>query len=49
MQMYPVTSALQGPSVPVNKKVRLHRLFEQNEKNYGDHLAVIYEGIRLLH
>ncbi|XP_050536385.1 gramicidin S synthase 2 isoform X2 [Daktulosphaira vitifoliae] len=43
MEIYPVTSVLQGPSVPVNKKIKLHRLFEKNEKNYEDHLAVIYE------
>lgn len=45
MGVNPATSsALQGPSVPVTDDVKLHRLFERNEKTYPDNLAVIYEG-----
>lgn len=44
MEVYPKTSALQGPSVPIHEDVKLHRLFEQNAKSYPGHMAVVHEG-----
>lgn len=44
MDVYPITSALMGPSAPTNENVKLHRLFEQNEQAYSDNLAIIHEG-----
>ncbi|XP_050436014.1 uncharacterized protein LOC126842859 isoform X2 [Adelges cooleyi] len=39
------TSILQGPSVPIGKNIKLHKLFEKNENIYGDQMAVIYEEL----
>lgn len=36
---------LQGPAVPIDERVKLHRLFERNENAYPEHMAVIHEGI----
>lgn len=45
MGVYTLTSsALQGPSVPINEGVKLHRLFERNENAYPEHLAIIHGG-----
>lgn len=37
-------SVLRGPSVSIDKDVKLHRLFERNEKSYPGHAAVVHEG-----
>lgn len=49
MGVHPATtSALLGPSVPINENVKLHRLFERNESAYPEHMAVINEGIHVI-
>lgn len=46
MGVYPTASSiLQGPSVPINNDIQLHRLFERNEKVYPEHMAVMHEGM----
>lgn len=46
MDVYPATSALRGPSVPIDSDCdQLHRLFERNENAYPECTAVIHEGI----
>ncbi|XP_026808972.1 uncharacterized protein LOC113551127 [Rhopalosiphum maidis] len=43
MGVYSVASSiLQGPSVPINNDIQLHRLFERNEKVYPEHMAVMH-------
>lgn len=37
-------SALQGPSIPIDEEVELHRLFERNKNSYPDNMAIIHEG-----
>jgi len=45
MGVYPATSStLQGPSVPINNDIQLHRLFERNESAYPEHMAVMHGG-----
>lgn len=39
------SSALQGPSVPINDNIKLHRLFERNENAYPDCMAIINGGM----
>lgn len=39
------SSALQGPSVPINDNIKLHRLFERNENVYPDSMAIISGGM----
>lgn len=41
-------SALQGPSVRINENVKLHRLFERNEIEYPEHMAVIHGGTYII-
>jgi len=48
MGVYPATSStLQGPSVPINNDVQLHRLFERNESAYPENMAVMHGGTYL--
>lgn len=37
-------SVLWGPSVSIDEDVKLHRLFERNEKSYPEYAAVVHEG-----